>query len=295
MSIVETYYLIDFENVHEDGLSGSEKLGKHDHVHLFSTKNAPKISIEKLTNFNSVDLSFHEISVGNQSLDMHLVSYLGYLIGINVNNKFKYVIISNDSDYDNIISFWKKQNNSNVTRQNKISNLSGTQNQAKQQTSSTDKANGSSTNNTDFLKKKTQLNSNIQRAVSSAGYSAPISNRVASIVVKHYGEDKIVSNVQNELRNHYTDYLNLYKIIKPLINQLSKKNIENTNNSLNQDEIQKTLSNAGFGKKVIIYTTSVISKHHNDKNNKNTIYKSLVAKYGQSQGLNIYNHIKNKL
>lgn len=296
MSIVETYYLIDFENVHEDGLSGSEKLGKHDHVHLFSTKNAPKISIEKLTNFNSVDLSFHEISVGNQSLDMHLVSYLGYLIGINVNNKFKYVIISNDSDYDNIISFWKKQNNSNVTRQNKISNLSGTQNQAKQQTSSTDKANGSSTkNNTNSSQKKTQLNSNIQRAVSSAGYSASTSNKVASIVVKHYGEDKIVSNVHNELRNHYTDYLNLYKIIKPLINQLSKKNIENTNNSLNQNEIQKTLSNAGFGKKVIIYTTSVISKHHNDKNNKNTIYKSLVAKYGQSQGLNIYNHIKNKL
>lgn len=293
MSIVETYYLIDFENVHEDGLSGSEKLGKHDHVHLFSTKNAPKISIEKLTNFNSVDLSFHEISIGNQSLDMHLVSYLGYLIGINANNKYKYVIISNDSDYDNIISFWKKQNNSNVARQNKISNLSGTQNQAKQQTSSTDKANSSSTkNNTNSSQKKTQLNSNIQRAVSNAGYSASISSRVASIVVKHYGEDKIVSNVHNELRNKYSDYLNLYKIIKPLINQFSKKNIENTNNSLNQNEIQKTLSNAGFGKKVIIYTTSVISKYHNDKNNKNTIYKSLVAKYGQSQGLNIYNHIK---
>ena len=135
MSIVETYYLIDFENVHEDGLSGSEKLGKYDHVHLFSSKNAPKISIEKLTRFNSVDLSFHEIPVGNQSLDMHLVSYLGYLIGINANNKYKYVIISNDSDYDKIISFWKNKNKSLVIRQNKISNLSNTQNQAKQQLS----------------------------------------------------------------------------------------------------------------------------------------------------------------
>lgn len=118
MSIVETYYLIDFENVHEDGLSGSEKLGKHDHVHLFSTKNAPIRS---------------------------------------------------------------------------------------------------STINTDFSKKKTQLNSNIQRAVSSAGYSAPTSNKVASIVVKHYGEDKVLSNVHNELRNKYSDYLNLYNIIKPLM------------------------------------------------------------------------------
>ena len=38
MPSVETYYLVDFENVHEDGLSGSEKLGSHDHVHLFFTK-----------------------------------------------------------------------------------------------------------------------------------------------------------------------------------------------------------------------------------------------------------------
>ncbi len=292
MSIVETYYLIDFENVHEDGLSGSENLGKHDHVHLFSTKNAPKISIEKLTNFNSVDLSFHEISVGNQSLDMHLVSYLGYLIGINVNNKFKYVIISNDSDYDNIISFWKNQNKSLVIRQNKISNLSNTQNQAKQRTSSDDKTNRSSTNNTDFLKKKTQLNSNIQRAVSSAGYSAPTSNRVASIVVKHYGEDKVLSNVHNELRNSYSDYLNLYNIIKPLITQFLPSSTKNTVNPSNQNEIQQTLSKAGFDNNIILYITNVISKHHNEKNIKNTIYKSLVAKYGQNQGLNIYNHIK---
>ncbi len=295
MSIVETYYLIDFENVHEDGLSGSEKLGKYDHVHLFSSKNAPKISIEKLTRFNSVDLSFHEIPVGNQSLDMHLVSYLGYLIGINANNKYKYVIISNDSDYDKIISFWKNKNKSLVIRQNKISNLSNTQNQAKQQTSFDDKAICSSTINTDFSKKKTQLNSNIQRAVSSAGYSAPTSNKVASIVVKHYGEDKVLSNVHNELRNKYSDYLNLYNIIKPLITQFLPSNTKNAANPSNQNEIQKTLSKAGFDNNIMVYITNVISKHRNDKNNKNMIYKSLIAKYGQIQGLNIYNHIKKKL
>lgn len=35
MPTLETYYLIDFENVHEDGLSGSNKLGTHDHIHIF--------------------------------------------------------------------------------------------------------------------------------------------------------------------------------------------------------------------------------------------------------------------
>lgn len=34
MPSLETYYLIDFENVNEDGLSGSENLGIHDHIYL---------------------------------------------------------------------------------------------------------------------------------------------------------------------------------------------------------------------------------------------------------------------
>lgn len=65
MPSLETYYLIDFENVNEDGLSGSENLRIHDHVYLFSTKNAPKISIESLTGFNSADFSSHEVPAGN--------------------------------------------------------------------------------------------------------------------------------------------------------------------------------------------------------------------------------------
>ena len=57
MSNVETYYLIDFENVNNAGLICSRHLDYHDHIHIFSTKNAPKISIEILSNFHSVDYS----------------------------------------------------------------------------------------------------------------------------------------------------------------------------------------------------------------------------------------------
>ncbi len=39
MPSMETYYLIDFENVNESGLSGAEKLVGCDHVHLFFTEN----------------------------------------------------------------------------------------------------------------------------------------------------------------------------------------------------------------------------------------------------------------
>lgn len=106
MSGIETYYLIDFENVNEEDLSCSNGLGNHDHIHIFSTEHAPKISIKTLSSFNSAKHFSHIVPAGKQSLDMHLVSYLGYLIGKNNNSKCKYVIISKDNDYDNIISFF---------------------------------------------------------------------------------------------------------------------------------------------------------------------------------------------
>lgn len=40
---METYYLIDFENVHNDGIANIESMTKEDHVHIFSTQNATNI------------------------------------------------------------------------------------------------------------------------------------------------------------------------------------------------------------------------------------------------------------
>lgn len=120
MTQTRTHYLIDFENVHEEGLSGSETLGGNDYVHLFSTRNAPKISIQKLTSFNAVNLYSHAIPAGKQSLDMHLVSYLGYLIGMDGGKDSHYIIVSKDTDYDNVIAFWKGEGVGYISRQDTI-------------------------------------------------------------------------------------------------------------------------------------------------------------------------------
>ena len=117
MPNIETYYLVDFENVNDAGLACSNQLGNHDHIHIFSTKNAPKISIESLSTFNSVDFSSYNIPVGKQSLDMHLIAYLGYLVGKNSSKKCRYIIVSKDSDYDNIISFFKEFSSAEIIRQ----------------------------------------------------------------------------------------------------------------------------------------------------------------------------------
>lgn len=40
---METFYLIDFENVHNDGITNIESMTKEEHVHIFSTQNATNI------------------------------------------------------------------------------------------------------------------------------------------------------------------------------------------------------------------------------------------------------------
>jgi len=106
-------YLIDFENVGVKGLEGAEKLSKNDYVHIFSTKNAPKITTATLATLNKTNLTVHEVPAKKQSVDMHLVSYLGYLIGTDGNSS-KYFIISKDTDYVNIIKYWEKEINITV-------------------------------------------------------------------------------------------------------------------------------------------------------------------------------------
>ena len=65
-----TYYLIDFENVHNDGISNIENMTKEDHVHVFSTQNATNIRQDIF--WLNGDIKSHLVPARKQSLDMHL-------------------------------------------------------------------------------------------------------------------------------------------------------------------------------------------------------------------------------
>lgn len=285
MPSMETYYLIDFENVNESGLSGAEKLVGCDHVHLFFTENSPKISIEKFTNFNRADLSAHKIPAGNQSLDMHLVSYLGYLLGTNIAKKCKYVIISKDTDYDNIVSFWKAHHNADITRRNKIAVIA-----------SPNKPKAVSKKNTvmNASQRKVQLNTRVMKTICDAGYSHLIAGKVASVVVKHFGESKFAGNVHNELRECYADYLALYKAVKPIIAEYSSTPDTEKKNAIAElnSGILEILDKAGFKNDVKNYVVSLIPQYFDKQNFKQNMYRSIIAKYGQKEGLKIYKSIK---
>lgn len=104
-----TYYLIDYENTSSKGLKGCRKLKKCDRVYIFFSENASKINLDFFTSHNKAKVSAIKVPVKKQSLDMHISSYIGYLIGKNKKADCEFVIISKDNDYDNIIEFWRKK------------------------------------------------------------------------------------------------------------------------------------------------------------------------------------------
>ena len=114
---METYYLIDFENVHNEGIANIKSMTKTDHMHIFSTQNATNINKDVF--WINGDIKSHLVPAKKQSLDMHLVSYLGYLLGIH-GKDCCYVIISKDKDYDNIVKFWKEEGYQNISRKEKL-------------------------------------------------------------------------------------------------------------------------------------------------------------------------------
>lgn len=120
MADKKTFYLIDYENVHEDGLEGSSKLTKNDYVNIFTSKNAPYFSVKALAGFNNTHLYFHEVPASKQSVDMNLATFFGYLVAQNDTGNSQYIIVSKDTDYDNVITFWRNKRFINVIRQEKI-------------------------------------------------------------------------------------------------------------------------------------------------------------------------------
>ena len=138
MKIIKTYYLIDYENVGSEGFKGCGKLRETDIIHLFYTDNSRKIDLDIINDHGEAKLVTHKVPTGNQSADMHLGSYLGYLIGkecTGQDEECKIVVISKDTGFDHIIEFWKAEENVKISRNEKISGKQvHTRKQVKKQT-----------------------------------------------------------------------------------------------------------------------------------------------------------------
>ena len=211
MKIIKTYYLIDYENVGSEGFKGCGKLRETDIIHLFYTDNSRKIDLDIINDHGESKLVTHKVPTGNQSADMHLGSYLGYLIGkecIGQDGECKIVVISKDTGFDHIIEFWKTEKQLDEQPEKQSAKQSEKQN----------------------TKKPKQ-----------------------KIIDMNAGTKKL------------------------------------------QQELVLVLDKAGMPKEVVNHVSTTVAKNAEDKNRKQQIYRSIISKYGQTKGLNIYNHIKKKI
>ena len=208
---MKTFYLIDFENVHNEGLENIDSLSKEDHVHIFSTKNASTIRMD-LVFSKGIDIQGHIVPARKQSLDMHLVSYLGNLLGIN-GQQCSYVIVSKDTDYDNIIKFWKEEGYPNISRKEAIPNNAKLQKKATPQKTSTKVSSNSKT-----IKRETQV-----RSFLGQHFKQKIYTDRKEDIINIISNAKTRQQVNNGLMKLYSDgkvVKQIYQTVKPLIKDL---------------------------------------------------------------------------
>jgi len=101
-------FLIDYENVHSDGMVGVDMLSEDDEVVIFYSLNADTLTFELLHKlmFCKAKLSYYKIKRGGRNaLDFQLSTYLGYLAESRSDAEF--YIISRDNGYDYAIDFWE--------------------------------------------------------------------------------------------------------------------------------------------------------------------------------------------
>lgn len=289
MREIETFYLIDYENVNSDGLAGCDKLTKTDHIIIFFTKNAMKINMSEIANHGDAELDMIEVPAGKQSADIHIGSYIGYLAGINKGKDCSIVVVSKDTDFDNVIKFWKVKTGVKASRAQQIKVSTPKATTAKQATTpkkTITKVDGN---------KKTKLNQEVMQAVRTAGFDASVANTTAQIAAGLYGEEHLANGVHNELRERYDNYLEVYEAVKKVLSKYEKPaKAASTGKSKTavNSEIMQILSKARFDNDIVTYVASVVVKNIDVKNGKQQIYRTIISKYGQDKGLNIYNHIK---
>lgn len=197
---MKTFYLVDFENVHNEGLENIAALKQTEQVHIFSTKNAMNIR-KDIVYTKGIDVKEHIVPVRSQSLDMHLVSYLGHLLGI-YGKQCSYIIVSKDTDYDNIINFWKKEGWFNISRRAKI--LETAQKKTAPNFSGNDRR---------------ALNVFMQRKLVGMGYISNVAQIICKCVIAHCNDKQMLVEIHNKLKNEFTDYRDVYRDVKDILKE----------------------------------------------------------------------------
>ena len=200
---LETYYIIDYENVTGKGLTGCDQLTKNDHILIFFTKNAFKIDMRFIADHGGADLQMIQVAAGDQSADMHIVSYLGYLIGQEREKNCRFIVVSKDSDFDPVIHFWKTKRGINIAKLPQIDGQAPAKSTNKKPKKKAKKTSINLSPVVNGKLNKPGINSQVIKILSKAGVKQPIVGFVASTVTKN-------SEVKNKRQVIYRLILSQY-------------------------------------------------------------------------------------
>ena len=270
----ETYYLVDFENVGLKGLEGARSLTKGDWVHLFSTRNAPKINTATLANFNATNLLVHEVPAKSQSVDMHLVSYLGYLLG-SCEDTPEIVILSNDTDYDDIVSYWKKEKGVIIKRRESILAEAPKPAAKPARAKRTVTAKKAAKEEKPQAEEKSAVPEKTQQKTKRTATA-----KKAAKEEKPQTEEKPAAPEKAQQKTKRTAKV---------------KTVEPEDKTALNNAVLKVLSNAKYDNETVSFAASLVTKNFAEKGGKQIIYRTIISKFGQERGLAIYRYIQKLL
>ena len=296
----ETYYLIDFENVGLKGLEGAQNLTKSDWVHLFSTRNAPKINTATLANFNATNLLVHEVPAKSQSVDMHLVSYLGYLLGSHETAP-QIVILSNDTDYDDIVSFWKIEKGVIIRRRDKFQPeevLSAAPKTVKSRKAAASKKAAAEPKAQEAHKETNAEKPPVKTRRTRKARTAQAQDEGVKDSAKadegQEGPEKDSAKADASPKKSAKGRTKADDAQKKTAKSGAKAAEYQDKTTLN-NAVLKTLSNAKYDNETVSFAASLVTKNFAEKGGKQTIYRTVISKFGQERGLAIYRHIQKLL
>jgi hypothetical protein len=104
------YFLIDYENVKNAGMRGTEYLLPSDHVLLFYSAASPNMEQRHLTNIQRSGCGFETyklLTKRKNGLDFYIATKVGELFGANLCQNA--VLVSNDNGFKAIRDFWQER------------------------------------------------------------------------------------------------------------------------------------------------------------------------------------------
>lgn len=108
LDYIPRVYLIDTENIGRKLIQDLDKLRDIDKAIIFESEKSFKLSFKEMINIDITKISVIEAhNSAKNAMDFMISTTLGHLVTVNKDKI--YIIVSNDTGFDEVVNFWKFQ------------------------------------------------------------------------------------------------------------------------------------------------------------------------------------------